>query len=204
MNDGFGKYEVYTVFQSKYCYRDSSVLINRFGIRDPKQLKALEADITSIRQSEMLTDPVGGRFSSRQLCMIHRRLFGDIYPFAGHFRREDIQKGETRFLAYGEIPEKLKSLLTQLRAENYLSDLEKTELAEKSAYYLAELNYIHPFREGNGRTIREFMRLLYRKNRFSVFWDAVPAEQLLQAMELSVYDRARLTLVILQCISPIV
>ena len=59
---------------------------------------------------------------------------------------------------------------------------------ERSAYYFAELNYIHPFREGNGRATREFIRLLFLKNDYEVDWAAVPAEKLLDAMELSVYD----------------
>lgn len=203
MSDGFGKYDVYAVASSIYCYGDTAVLKNRFGIRDAAQLKKIEADVTAVRQNDLLAHPINGHFTVNHLCSIHRYLFGDIYPFAGHFRREDIMKGSTRFLAFAEIPAKLKKLLEELRAEKHLQGLGKETLISRSAYYFAELNYIHPFREGNGRSTRELMRLLFLKNGFEVDWGAVPAERLLQAMELSVYDTSELQKVLHTCLSPI-
>ena len=186
MDKGFGKYDVYAVAGSIYCYRDGNVLKNRFGLRDGAKLRAVEADISLLRQRELLESPIHGRFTVSHLCRIHRYLLGDIYPFAGHLRREDIMKGATRFLAYGEIPHKLTTLLSQLREENWLSGFDFDRFIKRSAYYFAELNYIHPFREGNGRATREFMRLLFLKNGYEVDWAAVPAEDLLDAMEWSV------------------
>ena len=66
--------------------------------------------------------------------------------------------------------------------------------------YMAELNYIHPFREGNGRAIREFMRLLFLHNGYVVQWDAVDVEALLNAMIDSVYDTAHLEQILKQCL----
>ena len=137
------------------------------------------------------------------LCKIHRYLLGDIYPFAGHFRREDIMKGTTRFLNHTDIPRKLSELLSQLRDERWLEGLPFDEFVEHSAYYFAELNYIHPFREGNGRAIREFMRLLFLRNGYEVNWAAVPAEVLLDAMEKSVFDTGELQNVLAKSLSAI-
>ena len=201
MNKGFGKYAVYAVAGSVYCYRDSNVLKNRFGLRDGAKLRAVEADVSLLRQRELLERPIQGRFTISHLRRIHRYLLGDIYPFAGHLRREDIMKGATRFLAHGEIPGKLADLLDQLRAERWLSGLDFDRFVERSAYYFAELNYIHPFREGNGRATREFMRLLFLRNGYEVDWAAVPAEDLLDAMELSVYDTGRLRDVLQICLT---
>lgn len=200
MADGFGKYDVYAVAGSIYCYPDSGVLKNRFGLRDPTKLKAIEADISAIRQKDLLENPIRGHFSSNHLCRIHRYLFSDIYPFAGHFRREDIMKGTTRFLAFGEIKVKLQTLLLALRKESYLYGLPYQQFVEHSAYYFAELNYIHPFREGNGRSTREFMRQLFEYNGYKVRWDAVSAECLLSAMEESVFDTAELQKVLFACL----
>lgn len=161
MAESFSRYDVYTVTGSIYCYRDTNVLRNRLGIRDNQQLRIVEADITAVRQNDLLETPILGRFTSNHLCRIHKYLFGDVYPFAGHFRKEDIMKGATRFLSHKEIAPKLSALLKKLKDENYLRNLSAEKLTSRSAYYLAELNYIHPFREGNGRSIREFMRLLY-------------------------------------------
>ena len=110
------------------------------------------------------------------LCWIHRYLLTDIYQFAGHFRREDIMKGNTRFLAHRDIRDKLSKLLGELKTEDFLQGQSFEDMVGRSAYYFSELNYIHPFREGNGRATREFMRQLYELNGYEVNWAAVSAE----------------------------
>lgn len=200
MPDGFGKYDVYAVAGSAYCDKDSNVLRNKLGIRDGAILRRIEADISAARQTELVENPVPGRFTPSHLCKIHRRLLGDVYPFAGHFRREDIAKGDTRFLGFQQIKEKLSSLLSGLRAEHDLAGLDRTQFIKRSAYYMAELNYIHPFREGNGRTTREFMRLLFLRNGYKVDWGAVSVDELLQAMVESVYETARLEDILDKCL----
>ena len=192
MNNGFGKYDVYAVAGSIYCYKDTNVLKNRLGIKDQQLLKNLEADYSAIKQNKLMSEPINGRFSVNHLCRIHKYLFGDIYYFAGHFRKEDIMKGATRFLHYVDIKARLSTLLSELAGENHLKGLDDIDLVHRSAYYFAELNYIHPFREGNGRTTREFMRQLFSVNGWQISWDKVPAEMLLSAMEESIYDTALL------------
>ena len=200
MADGFGKYDVYAVSGSIYCYGDTGVLKNRLGIRDGRKLKALEADITTIRQSDLMTSPISGRFTANHLCRIHKYLFGDLYPFAGHFRREDIMKGTTRFLTHRDIKAKLIKLLNELASEKYLTTLDFDALVDRGAYYFAELNYIHPFREGNGRATREFMRLLFAKNGYDVDWTKISTDHLLAAMEASIFDTAELKHVLQTCL----
>ena len=201
MADPFGKYDVYSVASSIYCYPDSSVLKNKLDIRDPALLRKVEADLSSARQAEIFRTPVVGRFTATHLCNIHRKLLGDVYSFAGHFRREDIAKGPTRFVTYSQIKEKLQRLLGQLQQEKWLENVPFEVFAARSAYYMAELNYIHPFREGNGRAIREFMRLLFLHNGYVVQWDAVDVEALLNAMIDSVYDTAHLEQILKQCLA---
>lgn len=201
MDSGFGKYDVYSVAGSIYCYKDTNVLKNRFGLRDGKKLRELEADISAIRQNDLLTNPIHGRFTANHLCHIHQYLLGDIYPFAGHFRKEDIMKGSTRFLSHRDIKSKLTKLLLELAKEHHLQGLTQDMLIDRSAYYFSELNYIHPFREGNGRSTREFMRQLYALNGYTVDWAAVSTDELLEAMEASVYDTAQLKAVLRLCLT---
>lgn len=201
MADPFGKYDVYSVASSIYCYPDSSVLKNKLDIRDPALLRKVETDLSTARQAEIFRTPVVGRFTATHLCNIHRKLLGDVYSFAGHFRREDIAKGPTRFVTYSQIKEKLQRLLGQLQQEKWLENVPFEAFAARSAYYMAELNYIHPFREGNGRAIREFMRLLFLHNGYVVQWDAVDVEALLNAMIDSVYDTAHLEQILKQCLA---
>ena len=200
MADPFGKYDVYSVASSIYCYPDSSVLKNKLDIRDPVLLRKVEADLSTARQAEIFRTPVVGRFTATHLCNIHRKLLGDVYSFAGHLRREDIAKGPTRFVTYSQIKEKLQRLLGQLQQEKWLENVPFEAFVARSAYYMAELNYIHPFREGNGRAIREFMRLLFLHNGYVVQWDAVDVEALLNAMIDSVYDTAHLEQILKQCL----
>lgn len=200
MADPFGKYDVYSVASSIYCYPDSSVLKNKLDIRDPALLRKVEADLSTARQAEIFRTPVVGRFTATHLCNIHRKLLGDVYSFAGHFRREDIAKGPTRFVTYSQIKEKLQRLLGQLQQEKWLENVPFEAFAARSAYYMAELNYIHPFREGNGRAIREFMRLLFLHNGYVVQWDAVDVEALLNAMIDPLYDTAHLEQILKQCL----
>ena len=200
MGDTFSRYDVYAVADSLYCYKESGILRNHLGLRDADQLRMVEIEISAARQSEMFENPVRGRFTTTHLCNIHRKLLGDIYPFAGNLRYEDIAKGETSFLSHRQIREKLCLLLTELRQEKFLDDTDRNSFIQRSAYYMAELNYIHPFREGTGRAIREFMRLLFLRKSYTVDWGTVPVDDLLQAMIDSIYDTEPLTLVLTQCL----
>ena len=200
MTDSFSRYDVYAVTGSHYCYPDTSVLKNHFGLRDAVHLKKIEADISVIRQNDLLEHPIAGRFTAAHLCTIHRYLFGDVYSFAGRFRREDIMKGRTRFLAHQQISEKLKMLLEELHSENLLKNTPTEKFLQCVAYYFAELNYIHPFQEGNGRATREFTRQLFLLNGYEVDWGAVSVKRFLHAMEESVYDTGELERVLQECL----
>ena len=81
-----GKYDVYTVVGSIYCYKGTNVLRNKLDIRDGDELRRLDADISLLKQKSLLSKPIMGRFTSNHLCRIHKYMFEDVYPFAGHFR----------------------------------------------------------------------------------------------------------------------
>ena len=191
---GFSKYDVYATADSKYCYRGTSVLRNKFGIRNTKDLKQIESDFSSLRLrlDELLRNPAMGKSSVNHLCTIHRYLLGDVYSFAGHFHNEDIAKGTTRFFSHTEFKIKTTSLLAQLSNEQQLRGLGAHRFIERAAFYFSELNYIHLFREGNGHTLREFMRQLFLLSGYDVSWSAVPINDLMHAMIGSVYDTAEL------------
>jgi len=203
MPDSFSRYEVYTSVHSKYCYSYSCVLKNRFGIHDAIELKTVESDIFAVRQKQLLREPIKGSFSPSHLCHLHRYLFGDVYSFAGHFRTEDISKGKTLFLHYAQISNALSELLKELKSEKYLSDFTFPKLIDRVSYYFASLNYIHPFRDGNGRTTREFIRMLLEQRGYSVDWSKIDHELLLLYMENSIYDYKVLLPVIETIIIPV-
>ena len=84
--------------------------------------------------------------------------------------------------------------------ENYLTNLNKDLLAERLAYYLAESNVLHPFREGNGRATREFIRQLALKNKYYLKFDRSNADEILKASIKSVNDISDLKNMMLNCL----
>ena len=193
----FSKYDVYTTTQSIYCYPDSNVLKNKLNIRENKLLKTAEEEITSIKQMELLKNPIKGNFSRAHLMNIHKFIFEDIYPFAGKIRREQISKADTMFYPPNLIDRELDKVFAKIKEKNMLRETDEEKVFDNLAYVMAELNIIHPFREGNGRSIREFIRLMAKRMGYGLNWGNVDKEELLEASILSV-DNYKLLIGILE------
>ena len=195
----FSKYDVYTTTQSIYCYPDSNVLKNKLNIRDNKLLKTAEEEITLIKQMELLKNPIKGNFSKTHLMNIHKFIFEDIYPFAGKIRREQISKADTMFYPPNLIDRELDKVFAKIKEKNMLKETDEEKVFDNLAYVMAELNIIHPFREGNGRTIREFIRLMAKRMGYDLNWGNVDKEELLEASILSVDDYKVLIKILRTC-----
>ena len=162
-------------------YMNDGVFRNKLAIQDPLKLEKVERDISAISAQNLLLQPITGNFDLAHLQTIHRKLFGNVYDWAGEIRRIDISKGNTRFANFAFIENESRTLLEKLQSENYLRGLDKDKFAERVAYYLGELNVLHPFREGNGRTLRLFITQLAMKNGLQIHWQNISAEQMIQA-----------------------
>jgi cell filamentation protein len=171
-----------TSFRSIYYYENVPVLKNYFNLKDQSRLTSLETDISLNRLSELNARPIKGRFSWTHLSNIHRYIFGDIYPFAGKSRNENIIKGETQFCSCEYIHQTFLQMIFSLKSEKYLKGLTTRDLSNRLAYYMSELNMIHPFREGNGRAIREYIRCLALSRGVNIHWDLIDKDRLLQAI----------------------
>lgn len=196
----FSKYDVYTTVQSIYCYPDSDVLKNKLNIRDRDELKQAEEEITSLKQYMLMESPIKGRFTKTQLMNIHRFLFEDIYPFAGHIRREQISKGDTMFFPPNLINQELDKVFSKLHSADMLHEMDRKRQIEHLSYIMSELNIIHPFREGNGRSIRELIRCMAMHYGFSLDWSRVDRDTMLNAAVRSVLDDMAFCDVIVECI----
>lgn len=196
--------DLYNIRHSNYCYPNLDVLINKLDIKDNKKLQIYEAKITAAKLLSLRQKGIIGNFDAIHLNSIHRYLFEDIYPFAGKFRNENISKGVFRFAEWEYIDSELNNLLDKLKKEKYLEGLSKENLAEKLAFYLSELNVLHPYREGNGRTIREFIRELALKNNFILNLSKVSPKSFLNASIKSIVDTSDLSKLILECLEVIV
>ena len=136
-----------------YCYAGTDVLINRAELRDRAALAAFEVEMVTQRLREPLPE---GRLGVRSYCAIHRHLFQDVYTWAGKFRTIRIAKQGSAFCYPEHIDREMKRLFAELARQKHLRGLESTAFAARAAHILAELNAIHPFREGNGRAQTSF------------------------------------------------
>jgi len=168
-----------------YTYPGTEVLQNILDIRDPQQLAAFEANATTARLIELDAAPIEGRIDIEHLKAIHRYIFQDVYTWAGEFRTVNISKGGHLFGVARFLETALQQSLEKLATESYLVDLNAATFADRAAYFLGDLNAAHPFREGNGRTQREFIRELGLKAGHYIDWRATTPEKMIDASRLS-------------------
>ncbi len=192
--------ELYEARNSAYCYKGTNVLINLLNIRDNKTLQRAESRIVATKLFELRKNEMIGNFDVEHFIKIHKFLFEDIYPFAGKFRTENIAKGYFSFAEWEYIDTELRKLLEKLHKSNLLKNDTRAELVKNLAYYLSELNVLHPFREGNGRTIREFIRELAYKNGYLLDLQKVEPSEVYDAFLKSVIDTTDLENVIDKCL----
>lgn len=183
---------MYDQSNSRYCYPNSDVLINIPGFTEQKQLDAFERIVTLDRLRLLGLKPVKGEFDRSHLCSIHNYIFKDVYPFAGELRDEDIAKGNFRFANIKFLVNQTDHLLYELKSEDILRNLSFDLFIDRLTYYLTELNVLHPFREGNGRTQREFIRCIALESGYYINWAGVDALTMLKAMIQSPMNNTKL------------
>lgn len=166
--------------EDPYCYPGTRVLRNKFSIKDSDELSEAERRLSRYRTEELLESPIDGAFDFYHLCKIHKYLFQDIYDWAGEARTVDIAKSNL-FCRYFFIDDEANRIFTELMKDKYLSGLDITIFAQKLAYYFAEINALHPFREGNGRTQREFIRQLAFQNGYLLFYSGITQDEMISA-----------------------
>lgn len=141
-----------------YTYKNSTVLINKQNIQDSNSAKNNEHLHVSKLLADLYIQPILV-YSTDDIQKIHKYLFQDVYSWAGQYRRVNISKSGNPFM----------SIQSFNSAEEYLNDLLNTYHQKANtkaciicslAKILDALNFFHPFREGNGRTQREVIRVL--------------------------------------------
>lgn len=166
-------------WDTEYCYANSKVLVNKLNIQDSDALSIAERELTSLRLALAKSQPLIGHFDRKHLMKMHKYLFGDVYSWAGQFRKVDIAKGNQFCLVYN-LTTYADNLFTKLEKENYLIGSE-ANIPVRLAWYLSELNVLHPFREGNGRVQRLFIEYLALVAGFSVDFSDVSREEMIAA-----------------------
>lgn len=139
-----------------YVQPGTQVLRNRAGFKDEAALRQFDFEASAARAMELRERPVGGRFDLDHLKAIHRHLFQDVYDWAGKPRSTGLSKGGSSFVRAHLIEPAGEQLARKLQEDGYLLRLDKATFAKKLAEHFAAWNSLHPFREGNGRALREF------------------------------------------------
>ena len=152
---------------NKYKYIDpelfytnrNGILRNIAKIDDEKVLIAFESFKVSKRIEKLSEKPIKIK-DSNSLLEIHHYLFQDVYEWAGKVRTVNISKNGKQFFDGERFNMGFQYIDTLITEYSVLNKKNRKEIASKLAEILDTVNYLHPFREGNGRTQREFLRLL--------------------------------------------
>ena len=144
-----------------YCYPPNyTVLRNKLEIRDPAGLDRAEREFVTERLSQ---GAPGGDFDLAHLQAIHRHLFQDIYEWAGEIRTVEIAKGGSQFQPRQYIATGMADVHRRIVEQNYLRNSEPQGFAQEAGRIMGDVNYVHPFREGNGRTQFQYLAQLAKR-----------------------------------------
>lgn len=175
-----------------YFDGEHGLLRNRLGIVDPIELKQVEAELTALRLVELQEEPLPGSYDLVHLQALHRFIFGDVYDWAGELRTVSIGKGDV-FCLPQFIEPYAADVFGGLASKNYLRFRKRAEFLDGLADLFADVNALHPFREGNGRTQRAFLAQLASDAGWVLRWAAMdPDENVLVSQRAHRGDRAPL------------
>ncbi|RUW06504.1 Fic family protein [Mesorhizobium sp. M1A.F.Ca.IN.020.03.1.1] len=173
----------------------TDVLRNKFGIRSHSELRTEEYRAAAFRMAEIAEgDGPQGRFDKEHLKAVHGHIFQDVYEWAGHTRNQSpivdgermepiggLSKGDTSFLPGSRIDMGLDEALKPIRDPEVLRASTPEQFAERAGQVMADLNYVHPFREGNGRAQEAFIAELGREYGHDVDFAVITRPRMIEA-----------------------
>lgn len=159
-----------------YLDPETGILRNRLGLRTQRELDAAEGDLAWAGMLELLEYPPPATGDLNELRAIHRELFTDVYEWAGEVRTVDMRKnteGAEFFLPVSMIERAAGYAAEELREDNMLRGMDRDTFVMRLAHHYDQFNYVHPFREGNGRTQRVFWDRITRDAGYTLDWREV-------------------------------
>jgi len=173
-----------------YVYPGTRVLKNLLGIHDAQELSNVEYDLTWMRRQQLELNPIQGDFDLQHLQAIHHHLFQDLFAWAGQLRTVVISKGSSVFYASDDFATAGAYTFNYLREASLLSpgNMSDDVYVEGMAEFISRLNYLHPFREGNGRANRAFIDQVAALSGRTMSWRNVGKDENLRASIRSVNE----------------
>jgi cell filamentation protein len=163
------------------CYPNTSVLINKFDIRDQAKLNEVESVLVSAKYAEWMRHPQTEAFDFEHYKAIHRFLFSDLYDWAGQIRTVNISKKGTVFTLAADIESQSKLTFKRLKECKYFRGLPHSAFVREIVDFYCLTNTLHPFREGNGRTQRAFLTQLIRSAGYTINFADIDTDLLMIA-----------------------
>ncbi len=162
-------------------YPGTRCLVNYFGITDKPLLRRIDKRISSYRTAELLKKPLDMPFNFEHLVAIHSHLFGDIYPSAGMIRTSSTKK-HREYCQPEYIISSSEKLFDNLRQSRYLMGIDDIDdFVNELAYYMGEVEALHPFQDGNGRATRLFFDTIAHKAGYVIGWGSSDPDHFLEA-----------------------
>jgi cell filamentation protein len=163
-------------------YFDESIgdLRNLLGAKSSQELKEREPQVVFANELELESVSIPRSNDLAEVLAIHKQLFMGIYDWAGQIRTVDIRKnGENTefFLPFSKILDAGNYVFTEFAKENCLRELGKETFIKRLAHYYDQLNYIHAFREGNGRAQRIFWSRVAHDAGHNINWDGIESRE---------------------------
>lgn len=164
-----------------YLLPGSTVLRNLVGASSHEELTDAEVDLSEFRLLE-LRENVGlagpRTYDLAHICAIHRQLFRDVYEWAGEVRTVGLQKAGVTFCPPLSVGRPLLHVAEEIARSERLRSVPPAELPGNIAYLYDYVNYAHPFREGNGRSTREFFDQLLAERGSGLDWERTDVSEL--------------------------
>lgn len=168
----------------KYCYPNTDILVNKLNIINKENLFQAEKELTFIRLQELQEKPIIGNFDFSHLLRIHEYIFQDIYEWAGQIRTVEIGKGNL-FCTTACIQSYGESVFNKYYAQCKDNERNRQDFIKALSDNYADLNALHPFREGNGRAQREFARTLCLDCGYIFDLSCTTHEEMLKASQIA-------------------
>lgn len=164
-----------------HCYPGTSVLVNKLGIQNQAQLDENETLIVGVKTLQFELAPFPEPLDFNYYRRLHQFLFDELYEWAGTVRSIDLSKQHTRFCAASEIEFLAEHMFARVEQMNYFRGLSREDFINKLTDFYASVNYLHPFREGNGRAQRLYFRQLAQRAGYKLDFASVDSDRMMIA-----------------------
>lgn len=167
-------------FVDPYFDETISDLRTLLDVKSSEEFKQIEPQIVFANELEIESLNIPRTNDFTELLSIHKQLFKNVYDWAGSIRTVDIRKNATGtdfFLVVSKIQVAATFVFSELATERCLLGLPQNRFVSRLAYFYDQLNYIHPFREGNGRTQRIFWTRVVRDAGYEIDWGLIVGEE---------------------------